>query len=339
MYLYIVMDISTVSSTFSVLADATRLRLLAVLAEGPLSVTELASCLQMSQPRVSHHLAVLLRASLVRVRREGTRAFYSWESRGEPTKLASAAMSFLTDETTAQDRRRAAELVGARKAARREFFDAMAETWPANLASWIDLDAYRSTVREALPKADVLADVGCGTGWLLPVLATSARRVIGVDHAPQVLAAARQRAHEGGWANCEFRLGEAEHLPLRDREADVVFMGLVLQAVPDPQAALEEASRVCAPSGTLVVIDPLSHQVERARDELGALWQGFSGEEMVRWVRSAGFDEAVVDVVVPPRGLSLLVTRARLRRDVSSGGSHSNEGTPPDANNPDASRR
>lgn len=60
-------------ATFFALADATRRAILARLAEGEASVSELAEPFQMSQPAVSKHLKVLERAGLVSVRTDGAR--------------------------------------------------------------------------------------------------------------------------------------------------------------------------------------------------------------------------------------------------------------------------
>jgi DNA-binding transcriptional ArsR family regulator len=58
------------SSTFAALADPTRRAILARLATGECSVTELAEPFEMSMPAVSKHLRVLERAGLIARRRE-----------------------------------------------------------------------------------------------------------------------------------------------------------------------------------------------------------------------------------------------------------------------------
>ena len=58
------------SATLSALADPTRRAILARLAEGEASVTELASPFEMSMPAVSRHLKVLERAGLITRSRE-----------------------------------------------------------------------------------------------------------------------------------------------------------------------------------------------------------------------------------------------------------------------------
>jgi DNA-binding transcriptional ArsR family regulator len=58
-------------AVFSALGDTTRRRILARLAEGPLTITELAAPFEMTLPAVSKHLRVLERAGLMRRERDG----------------------------------------------------------------------------------------------------------------------------------------------------------------------------------------------------------------------------------------------------------------------------
>lgn len=64
------MSPDSLSNTFSALADPTRRAMLARLASGELSVTELAQPFKMSMPAVSKHLKVLERAGLITRGRE-----------------------------------------------------------------------------------------------------------------------------------------------------------------------------------------------------------------------------------------------------------------------------
>jgi DNA-binding transcriptional ArsR family regulator len=63
--------------TFAMLADATRLRLLAGLLDGERDVTALTAAVGAARPAVSQHLGKLRLAGLVAVRREGRRAVYT----------------------------------------------------------------------------------------------------------------------------------------------------------------------------------------------------------------------------------------------------------------------
>jgi DNA-binding transcriptional ArsR family regulator len=71
-----------VASTFDVLAEPARRRILDLLREQPRSVSEVVTHLGISQPGASKHLRVLRDAGLVRVRRDGQRRWY--ELRPEP---------------------------------------------------------------------------------------------------------------------------------------------------------------------------------------------------------------------------------------------------------------
>ncbi len=59
------------------LADATRQQIMELLCCSWLSVGEIVEAVEVGQPTVSHHLAVLREAGLVRVRPEGKQTFYT----------------------------------------------------------------------------------------------------------------------------------------------------------------------------------------------------------------------------------------------------------------------
>lgn len=69
-------DLEPVLALFKALADASRLRLLGLLASGEHSVDELAAMLHLRAPTVSHHLGKLRELGLVRLRAEGNVHFY-----------------------------------------------------------------------------------------------------------------------------------------------------------------------------------------------------------------------------------------------------------------------
>jgi len=72
-------DVSTekMSAFFKVLADGTRLRILMALLDQSLCVMHIAERVEMSQSATSHQLAILRKADLVRVKRNGKSLIYS----------------------------------------------------------------------------------------------------------------------------------------------------------------------------------------------------------------------------------------------------------------------
>src|SRR6202040_3452544 len=99
--------------------EATRLRILALLAEAELTVSDLTDILRQSQPRISRHLKLLAEAGLVERFREGSWAFFRLSEHGGGAEVARALLDRLDppDQTIARDRARLASVRSARAAA------------------------------------------------------------------------------------------------------------------------------------------------------------------------------------------------------------------------------
>src|SRR4249919_2490436 len=104
--------------------EATRLRILALLAEAELTVSDLTAILRQSQPRISRHLRLLAEAGLVDRFREGSWAFFRLAERGGAAELARDLIARLdpADGTQARDRERLAEVRSQRAAAAQAYF-------------------------------------------------------------------------------------------------------------------------------------------------------------------------------------------------------------------------
>jgi 2-polyprenyl-3-methyl-5-hydroxy-6-metoxy-1,4-benzoquinol methylase len=96
---------------------------------------------------------------------------------------------------------------------------------------------------------DVVLDLGCGAGNLLPKLQGS--RIVGVDLSDMLLAQAKARVE--GKAHIELKKAPAEQLPYPDNTFDRVVCSEVLEHVLDPKVVLKEIRRV-AKAGARVVL-------------------------------------------------------------------------------------
>jgi len=94
-----------------------------------------------------------------------------------------------------------------------------------------------------------ILDVGCGLGLYVQRLNDLSDDVHGVDIDPEKVAQASETL-------ANIRQGSAESLPFPDASFDVVFSNEVIEHVQDDQAAIDEAFRVLAPGGYLVVFCP-----------------------------------------------------------------------------------
>ncbi len=300
------------------LADATRVRLLAVLLRHELNVGELVEALSLPQSSVSHHLRILAEAGLAEARRDGQWAFYRSAKEGRAHEFLAALAPFLDGAEHDADLAAAARVLDARRAAARRFFDAHAPDWPEMLRETLGGFDLAARVRELLPACSSAADLGCGTGLMLPVLHEKAPSVIGVDHSHEMLAQARERLAKAPWAS--LRVGELEHLPMRDAEADCALICMALHHLAEPGRGIGEAARVLAPGGSLLLIDFARHEREAMRTRHGDLWLGFSPDDLAAHAAAAGLDILETREEKLDSGLSLVFVTARKPKPTLNGG-------------------
>src|SRR5258707_2632056 len=101
---------TALSGALKAAGEATRLRILALLAEAELTVSDLTDILRQSQPRISRHLRLLAEAGLIERFREGSWAFFRFREHGGGAELARDLIGRLDpgDATVARDRERLA---------------------------------------------------------------------------------------------------------------------------------------------------------------------------------------------------------------------------------------
>jgi SAM-dependent methyltransferase len=293
------------------LADETRLRIAALLSRVELNVGELVAVLGMGQSRVSRHLRILAEAGLLECRREGLWAFYRAARAGRARALLDAQATLMQDGPSfAADQERAAQALRERALATRSFFDAVAGEWRELSREVLgDFDLAEELAARLHPGM-IAADLGCGPGELLLRLAQNARSVIGVDGSPRMLEQAGARL--AGRPNVSLRLGELEHLPLREGEVQAATLSLVLHHVSDPAIVLAEVRRVLAPGGTLLVAEFDRHENEAMRVKYGDARLGVDRKTLYDWLSLAGFTPRRADAFPVNQGLTVLIAEAAL---------------------------
>ena len=276
--------------------EETRLRILALLNEAELTVSELTEILGQSQPRISRHLKLLVEAGLVARFREGAWAFFRLAEHG-PAALAVRSLIGRLDErdaVIARDRERLAEacappappppaglLQGARGA-----------MGPRIRALHVADEAVEAEVQAALADQEFrsLLDLGTGTGRMLELLGPGLERGLGIDLSLDMLALARARLDRAGLKHCSVRQGDIYDLPLPRDAFDVVIVHQVLHFLDDGVRAIREAARVLRPQGRLMVIDFAPHDLEFLREEHAHRKLGFAPEAVKQWMEQAGLE-------------------------------------------------
>jgi len=289
--------------------DPTRLRLLLLLRQAELTVSELVEIVGQSQPRVSRHLKLLGEAGLVERFKEGSWVFCRASDRGVGAQLGAAIAGLADPQSQQADKARLAHVREVRAGAAAAYFKANAGEWERIRA----LHAPEKDVEAAIAHhltgkvIENFLDAGTGTGRMLELIAPHARRAVGIDISPEMLAIARDRLLRSDIHNAQVRLADTYRLPFANQGTgvdagtgfDVVLFHQVLHYLDDPSAAVAEAVRVMVPGGRLLIADFTPHQEEFLRDEFAHRRLGFSDREVESWFSAAGLTSAGSETIAP----------------------------------------
>ncbi|MCF3652209.1 class I SAM-dependent methyltransferase [Synoicihabitans lomoniglobus] len=100
-----------------------------------------------------------------------------------------------------------------------------------------------------------LLHLGCGVGWLSHILAQQRHEVVGVDIAPEAIAAAQHRRDEAGLSNLDYEVGDYEYFDGAE-SFDVVLFYDALHHAEEPAKAMACAHRALKANGALIAFEP-----------------------------------------------------------------------------------
>jgi len=306
----------SVLDQLSILADPTRSRVLLLLERHELTVGELCTILQLPQSTVSRHLKLLADDGWLVSRGEGTSRFYRMlgDRLDESTKsLWSVVRGQMAAGAGArQDERRADGVLAKRRDKAIVFFRDSSKLWDVMRSEMIGERADLLALLHLLDETWVVGDLGCGTGHVAEALAPCVAKVVAVDESGPMLESARKRLESHG--NVELRVGTIEALPIEDGALDAAILFLVAHFITDPARAMAEVRRVLRPGGRLLVVDLMSHDRVDYVVQLGHVWQGFDGAQMIAWLEGAGFAKCryqPLPVAPEAKGPTLFVASGR----------------------------
>ncbi|MDI4665193.1 metalloregulator ArsR/SmtB family transcription factor [Xanthobacter autotrophicus] len=288
--------------------EDTRLRLVAVLGEAELTVSDLTEILGQSQPRISRHLKLLAEAGLVERHREASWIFYRRAADGPGGRIGAALLDLLDrdDPVLVGDRARLVAVRAARAAAAQAYFTAHAREWDEIRRLHVPEAAVEAAVRQALFDSSLgagpirsLLDLGTGTGRMLEVFAPDIERGMGIDLSPDMLGVARTNLERAGIRHCLLRQSDIYAVPAPRDSFDAVIVHQVLHYLDDGRRALKEAARVLRPGGRLLVVDFAPHGLEFLRDAHAHRHLGFPRETVEGWLADAGLDLVTFRTLAP----------------------------------------
>lgn len=283
------LELEQVASILAALGEPARLRLAMLLLDGELTVSELTEATQMSQPRVSRHLKILVGAGVLQRFREAHWMYYRLRRNGEAAVMARAVLRRVAVDhpDLSADARRLAAVLDARDRANAAAGSATNDS-RARQSNSVEWSAVEQAVRRLAARTNEsdgagigeLLDIGTGTGRLLSVLAQDAERAEGLDISVDMRQEARAVLRRSGLANTRIREGDMYDLPYGDVQFDTVLLGSMLSDASNPNLAIAEAARVLRIAGHVLVVELLT------ADEAPQEWT----EKIEQWLNECGLE-------------------------------------------------
>lgn len=304
----------TIARILKLLGHPDRLRILALLQHEELTVSELVSVLELSQPRVTQYVKSLEDAGVVDRLREGSWVFSRLcVNSGISMTIVMGVLAKLpaNDPVMAADRERLNQVRAVRADQANQFFADVANNRGRLSHEFLPQTKVESAILAQLDNRQfsLMVDLGTGSGRMLALLSDWVKSGIGIDLSPDMLRVARYTLSDERFAHLSVQQSDLARTPLGDGVADLVTLHQVLHHLDRPSDALSEASRLLAPDGTLLVVDFAEHDREDFRDQFAHRRLGFSPEEMsdllsahrfdnVRYETIAGADDTYPDLLI-----------------------------------------
>ena len=203
---------TNIAQVLRLLGDETRLRILILVSQTPLNVSELTKILGMAQSGISRNLSHLKKMNLLQEHKEGIWTFYQLAQKESLDKNLHLLWNYLNEQLssikdTNNDRVRLHEVLRQRRIDGNGLNEKLVEpgqswfAWSCLLGILLGKNGLLKARLGSKSYKMEIADLGCGDGTLTVEMAKFATSVIGVDSNPEILASARQRVDRLGLKN------------------------------------------------------------------------------------------------------------------------------------------
>lgn len=294
-----------IATALKTLGHPDRLRLLALLSQGELTVSELVQILDLSQPRVTQYIKSLEEAGIIERMREGSWVFsrLRQDNAGVSAVVATALATLpYTDSDLAADRARLADVRAERSRQAEAFFASVANDREQLGHEYLPQADIETAMLGLLPGGVLgsMIDLGTGTGRMLEVFAPHVDSGAGVDASADMLRVARHTLAQSAFDHLSVQQADLTATKLDMGSADLVTLHQVLHFLDDPILAIREAARLLAPDGHLLLTDFEHHALENYREDYAHRRLGFEEAEIARYLSETGL--ALQSVTSVPSG-------------------------------------
>ncbi|MBU3188100.1 class I SAM-dependent methyltransferase [Clostridium bowmanii] len=176
-----------------------------------------------------------------------------------------------------------------------DYFNEIAKSWNVIRSEYFEERLKYKVLSKVSIKDKVVADLGCGTGFLSLALALDASIVFSIDQSVNMLRESRKLMDSKKFNNVYPIISSIDNLVLFDESVDVVFINMALHHVKDAKKAIQEMHRVIKKDGTLIISDVQEHNGQWAKEEMFDEWLGFSNNQIEEWLTDAGFNTVNIE--------------------------------------------
>ena len=176
-----------------------------------------------------------------------------------------------------------------------QYFNTVAKKWNVIRSEYFEERLKYKVLSKVDIKDKVVADLGCGTGFISLALADDSNIVFSVDNSRNMLKELKEEALKRNLKNIYPLNSSLDNLTLFDESLDAVFINMALHHIKDAKKAINEMYRVLKKSGKLVISDVTEHNGEWAREEMFDEWLGFSNDTIYAWLKEAKFTDINIE--------------------------------------------
>ncbi len=176
-----------------------------------------------------------------------------------------------------------------------QYFDSVAEKWNVIRSEYFEERLKYKLLSLTNVKDKVVADLGCGTGFVSLALSNEASIVFSVDNSRNMLKQLKVNALDKNYKNIYLIKSSLDNLSLFDESVDVIFINMALHHIKDAEKAISEMYRVLKKDGVVIISDVMEHDGEWAREEMFDEWLGFSNEQIINWLEETGFNNIQIE--------------------------------------------
>ena len=178
----------------------------------------------------------------------------------------------------------------------KDYFDRVAQDWDDMRENFFSDEVRVTALSTAtVQKGKIAADIGAGTGFISEGLIQAGLQIIAVDQSEAILKEMKRKFAD--IETIDYRVGQAQNLPILDATVDYAFANMYLHHVESPPKAIEEMVRILKPGGKLVITDLDEHEFDFLREEHHDRWMGFKRADIVEWFQSAELREIRIDSI------------------------------------------